>query len=107
MRILEEFWYGNIEPTEYNTSSNKEYKKFARRISPTGGLFFIYSKSDLLFFHDFQHHPGTQLEAILEYQAICDGSILSYAIRVLLKQFFLLIRHAGTEFFFVPADQLH
>ena len=21
MRILEEFWYGNIEPTEYDTSS--------------------------------------------------------------------------------------
>ena len=28
MRILEEFWYGNIEPTEYDTSSNKEYKKY-------------------------------------------------------------------------------
>ena len=27
MRNLEEFWYGNIEPTEYHTSSNKEYKK--------------------------------------------------------------------------------
>lgn len=26
MRILEEFWYGNIEPTKYDTSS-KEYKK--------------------------------------------------------------------------------
>ena len=27
MRILEEFWYGNIEPMEYDTSSCKEYKK--------------------------------------------------------------------------------
>ena len=27
MRILEEFWYGNVEPTEYDTSSCKEYKK--------------------------------------------------------------------------------
>ena len=27
MRILEEFWYGNIEPTEYDTSSYTEYKK--------------------------------------------------------------------------------
>ncbi len=27
MRILEEFWYGNIELTEYDISSNKEYKK--------------------------------------------------------------------------------
>ena len=32
MRILEEFWYGNIEPTEYDTSSNKEYKKLVEMI---------------------------------------------------------------------------
>lgn len=25
MKILEEFWFGNIEPTEYDTSSCKEY----------------------------------------------------------------------------------
>lgn len=30
MRILEEFWYGNIEPTEYDTSSCKEYKMICR-----------------------------------------------------------------------------
>ena len=27
MKLLEEFWHGNIEPTEYDTSSCKEYKK--------------------------------------------------------------------------------
>ena len=32
MRILEEFWYGNIEPTEYDASSCKEYKKFLELI---------------------------------------------------------------------------
>jgi len=32
MRILEEFWCGNIEPTEYDTSSNKEYKKLVELI---------------------------------------------------------------------------
>ena len=32
MRILEELWYGNIEPTEYDTSSNKEYKKLVELI---------------------------------------------------------------------------
>ena len=26
MNILEEFWYGNIEPAEYDISSSKEYK---------------------------------------------------------------------------------
>jgi len=31
MRILEEFWYGNIAPTEYDTSS-KEYKKLLELI---------------------------------------------------------------------------
>lgn len=30
MRILEEFWYGNIEPTEYDTSCT-EYKKLQER----------------------------------------------------------------------------
>lgn len=32
MRILEEFWYGNIEPTEYDTSPCKEYKKLLELI---------------------------------------------------------------------------
>ena len=32
MRILEEFWYSNIEPTEYDTSSCKEYKKMLELI---------------------------------------------------------------------------
>lgn len=32
MRILEEFWCGNIEPTEYDTSSNKEYKKLQNHV---------------------------------------------------------------------------
>ena len=32
MRLLEEFWYGNIEPTHYDTSSCKEYKKLLELI---------------------------------------------------------------------------
>lgn len=32
MNILEEFWYGNIEPTEYDTSPCKEYKKLQELI---------------------------------------------------------------------------
>lgn len=60
-----------------------------------------------LFFHDFQHHSGSQLEAILEDQAVGYRLELPDAIRILLKQLLLLIRHGGLEFFFVPADQLH
>ena len=33
MNILEEFWYGNIEPAEYDTSSGKEYKGLLQLIS--------------------------------------------------------------------------
>lgn len=33
MSVLEDFWYGNIEPAEYNTSSCAEYKKALQRIS--------------------------------------------------------------------------
>jgi len=32
MRILEEFWYGNIEPTEYDTPSCKKHKKLLELI---------------------------------------------------------------------------
>lgn len=32
MKILEEFWYGNIEPTDCDTSSCMEYKKLQELI---------------------------------------------------------------------------
>ena len=36
MRILEEFWYGNIEPAEYDTSTCKEYRKLQERRKAPG-----------------------------------------------------------------------
>ena len=33
MSILAEFWYGNIEPAEYDTSPSKEYKELLQLIS--------------------------------------------------------------------------
>ena len=33
MRLLEELWYGNIEPTEYNTNAFAEYKEALRLIA--------------------------------------------------------------------------
>ena len=33
MRILEEFWYGNIDPWEYDASPNEENKELIRLIS--------------------------------------------------------------------------
>ena len=33
MRLLEEFWYGNIEPTEYDANACNEYKEVFRLIT--------------------------------------------------------------------------
>lgn len=33
MKLLEEFWYGNIEPTEFDSNACKEYKEALRQIS--------------------------------------------------------------------------
>lgn len=33
MNILEELWYGNIEPAEYDVSPGKEYKEMLQLIS--------------------------------------------------------------------------
>ena len=33
MRLLEKFWYGNIEPTEYDTNACKEYKEVLHLIT--------------------------------------------------------------------------
>ena len=38
MNILEEFWYGNIEPAEYDASSNKEYKELFHLTSDTDNI---------------------------------------------------------------------
>ena len=33
MNILEEFWYGNIEPAEYDASPSEEYRELIRLLS--------------------------------------------------------------------------
>ena len=33
MRVLEDLWFGNIDPTEYDTSSCKEYRQLLQKIT--------------------------------------------------------------------------
>ncbi len=33
MNVLEEFWYGNLNPAEYDSCAGKEYKELLRLIS--------------------------------------------------------------------------
>ena len=62
------------------------------------GLYPFWDTSPFLFSHDFYHNPCAQLETVLEDQAICNCLTLPHTIVVLLKQFFLLVRHGGFKF---------
>ena len=33
MNVLEEFWYGNLDPAEYDAYPNEEYKELIRLVS--------------------------------------------------------------------------
>lgn len=33
MNVLEEFWYGNLDPAEYDTNTSKEHKEILQLIS--------------------------------------------------------------------------
>ena len=33
MNVLEEFWYGNLDPAEYDANASKEYKEILQLIS--------------------------------------------------------------------------
>ena len=33
MNVLEEFWYGNLDPAEYDANPSQEYKELVRLIS--------------------------------------------------------------------------
>ena len=66
---------------------------------PEGSLLRVASNYLCLFFHDFQHHPCTQPKAVLKYQAIRDGLMLSHTIGILLEQLFLLVRHGSFKLF--------
>lgn len=66
MRILEEFWYGNIEPTEYDAIASKEYKEVLRLI--------IKNEEKLqATFTDEQKELFTRYtDAVCEYQTMAE-----------------------------------
>lgn len=66
MRILEELWYGNIEPTEYCTSPSPEYRELRRLVDS--------NEEDLrATMTDAQKELFTRyLESVLEYQTLSE-----------------------------------
>lgn len=73
MRILEEFWYGNIEPTEYDTSS-KEYKKLQELI--------CRNEEKLRAADDQKELFEKYTDCVREYQAITDCLIFQNSFKL-------------------------
>ena len=66
MKILEELWYGNIEPTEYGASTSPEYKELRRLVDR--------NETDLrATMTDEQKELFTRyMESVLEYQTLSE-----------------------------------
>ena len=66
MRILEELWYGNIEPTEYTASTSREYRELRKLVDR--------NETDLrATMTDAQKELFTRyLESVMEYQMLSE-----------------------------------
>jgi len=66
MKILEELWYGNIEPTEYCTSSSQEYRELRRLVDrDETDLRATMTDAQKELFNRY-------LESVLEYQTLSE-----------------------------------
>ena len=75
MSLLEEFWYGNIEPTEYDTSS-KEYKKLQELICRNE------EKLRAAMTDDQKELFEKYTDCVREYQAITDCLIFQNSFKL-------------------------
>ena len=86
MRILEEFWYGNIEPTEYDTSSYKEYKKLLELICRNEEKLkaTMTDEQKELFekYTDCVREHQTNTDCVREYQTITDCLIFQNSFKL-------------------------
>ena len=76
MNILEELWYGNIEPAEYDVSSSKEYKEL---------LQMIRRNEDMLLatMTDTQKELFTKYaDCVREYQTMAENLLFQNSFRL-------------------------
>ncbi len=66
MKILEEFWYGNIEPTEYDTTPSKEYKELLQLICRNE------EKLQATFTDEQKDLFSRYMDCVREFQAMAD-----------------------------------
>lgn len=76
MKILEELWYGNIEPTEYGASTSQKYRELRRLVDR--------NETDLrATMTDEQKELFTRyLESVLEYQTLSELMLFQNSFRL-------------------------
>ena len=76
MRLLEEFWYGNIEPTEYDTNACQEYKEVLRLITQN-------EEKLLATMSDEQKELFSRYtDAVREYQTMSEFLLFQHSFRL-------------------------
>ena len=76
MRILEELWYGNIEPTEYGTSPSQEYRELRRLVDRNeAALRATMTDTQKELFNRY-------LESVLEYQTLSELTLFQNSFKL-------------------------
>ncbi len=76
MKILEEFWYGNIEPTEYDTPPTKEYKELLQPICRNE------EKLQSTFTDEQKDLFSRYVDCVREFQAMADCLLFQSSFRL-------------------------
>lgn len=76
MNILEEFWYGNLDPAEYDTSPDEEYKELVRLVSRNEDkLLATMTDAQKNLFSRYQ-------DCVREYQAMAECLLFQNSFRL-------------------------
>lgn len=76
MSVLEDFWYGNIEPSQYDISSAKEYKEALRKICKNEErLQDTLTDAQRTLFEQY-------LDSVREFQAMADCLLFQNSFRL-------------------------
>ena len=76
MSILEEFWYGNIEPAEYDISPSKEYKEMLQLIGRNeDNLFATMTDAQKELFTEYA-------DCVREYQVMAECLLFQNSFRL-------------------------
>lgn len=76
MKILEELWYGNIEPADYDADAGKEYKEALRLISKNE------EKLQASFMEEQKELFSRYTDAVREYQTMAECLLFRNSFRL-------------------------